>query len=700
MKYVLLILTICVWNISVSQTTQTADQIRQQMAKIRQTTNWDNPEEAKKATEEIKKLARQLTGGQPVITSGGNNQKAPDTKPGNFTVKTAITRENIVAIADRFYQRSYKTLDAISKNQFNLDFKAAENEKFSLKAVRRLTTAGALLITFGNDHHLACVYLTASLKAFPTDTLSANNFGGYLRIIDSTEVSLPVLLYANKLFNQSPVILTQIGCSYFELKDEKKAESYLKEALKYKPDFGQAHTALCELYIKQNRLQDAILELFAGVKGMGCSYKQASGSYAYLKQQADKAGGGNENSDSKEAFWDETRKQMDPQDALAPLVPDDSRIKIPAFGNCNMVQDWMEGGGYISATQAYSRFNSQLMSFVEQFQQVHKLQPNLPPNAILRDYPNERFALDCITEYFFHESKKEADKYQEAMEKIMKQVSDEADSYLQNKERYTKEYVSCWEGCGNDQYCIDECHRKYCSVECPAAVKFNLKLQGYYEDYREAFKNTVKNQEKVLDDLYAFSGQWFSKIQSEYWSRIYAYEIQRVALTIVGNAYVAYPQGFVFPAHNDCGTDCSLYANPYPIPPGEVAKKEPKGNNCPKDSKASLSMLVCSIDLECESFEFGCSAGAAFSIKRNFVNKSTTSFIGVGAEGGIGFVKGEAKAGFTFTKYDSGDTDTGFKGEVSATAGGPVRSGKNYEFTATVMEGARFEEKNVFGAGF
>ena len=49
-------------------------------------------------------------------------------------------------------------------------------------------------------------------------------------------------------------------------------------------------------------------------------------------------------------------------------------------------------------------------------------------------------------------------------------------------------------------------------------------------------------------------------------------------------------------------------------------------------------------------------------------------------------MKGEAKAGFTFTKYDNGETDTGIKGELSATVGGAARTGKNYEVTATVME--------------
>lgn len=60
MKYLLIVVMLLVWSVSQSQTTQTPEQIRAQMAKIRQTTNWDDPVAAKKANEEIKELARQL----------------------------------------------------------------------------------------------------------------------------------------------------------------------------------------------------------------------------------------------------------------------------------------------------------------------------------------------------------------------------------------------------------------------------------------------------------------------------------------------------------------------------------------------------------------------------------------------------------------------------------------------------------------
>ncbi len=76
-------------------------------------------------------------------------------------------------------------------------------------------------------------------------------------------------------------------------------------------------------------------------------------------------------------------------------------------------------------------------------------------------------------------------------------------------------------------------------------------------------------------------------------------------------------------------------------------------------------MAMCSIAFDCESVEFGCAAGAAFSLKKNFVNKSTTAFVGVGAEAGVGFCKSSGTAGFTMTRHANGDLDVGVKDEVT-----------------------------------
>lgn len=690
MKYFLMVLMVCFIGAAKAQTT---DQIRQQMAKIRQTTNWDDPAAAAKANEEIKKLAGQLTG-QPVKTN--TSKQNQENKPAIFQIKIPVSKESTIKIAERFFNRSYKALDIVLRTDFDTDFKAAEKEKFNLDAVRKLTTIGATYLTFGSDHNLACVYLASAVKAYPTDTLSVNNFGAYLRGIDSTAISIPVLLYAYELFSGSPVILTQLGNSYFEMNDFAKAESYYKKALEINPDFGQAHTSLCDLYIRQKRLQDAIVELFAGVKGMGCTYRQASNNFSYLKDQAEKSANAGS---AKEKFWEETKKQMNPPDALASLVPAYDRLKIPELIHPADVADWTEGGGYISGVQGYNSFHSQLLNFTVEFQQVQNEVPGLPQNAVLRDYPNERFALDCITEYFFRKSDKEADDFRYMADEYLEKAGKLAESYLGKKEVYAKDYVACVKGCGGDGYCLDECLRVFCTKECPSAIQYNKDLQGIYSEYDAQFLTTRDNQKDILDDLYEFSGPWFARIESPYWSKIYAYEIQRVALSIIGNTYTGYIQGFPFVAHNECGTDCSKFANPATRPPEEVDSKKPKGNECPPNRKMEFAIAVCSLGLDCESIEFGCAAGVAVSLKRNFEKKTTTGFLGAGFKGGAGFARAGIQAGMQVTVSDDNQIkDGGFKFDASASGGaGPVQVGATATGSFTVMTG--FKSNVDFGVG-
>lgn len=78
MRYVLIVLMFCLSAIVSAQNSQSADQIRQQMARIRQTTNWDDPAAAKKANEQIRELAKQLM-------SGGSQQTGAGTGSGSGT---------------------------------------------------------------------------------------------------------------------------------------------------------------------------------------------------------------------------------------------------------------------------------------------------------------------------------------------------------------------------------------------------------------------------------------------------------------------------------------------------------------------------------------------------------------------------------------------------------------------------------------
>jgi len=128
----------------------------------------------------------------------------------------------------------------------------------------------------------------------------------------------------------------------------------------------------------------------------------------------------------------------------------------------------------------------------------------------------------------------ESDDFKGGVEGIIEELKEDMNVYFENSERIQKQYETCAKDCGTDNYCLEECKRVYCTSECPAANIFNKKLQGHYEDYLGLLKIHVKTRRRYLRTSMNFSGQWFSKIESTYWSRIYAYEIQRIALTIIG----------------------------------------------------------------------------------------------------------------------------------------------------------------------
>lgn len=674
-------------------------------------------EEAKKLKEELLKSAGKMT----EQFKNQAEQKHIDVEISKTPPKTEL----IVQIADRFFNYSYKQLNAVEKSAFDNDYKVAKNNGFILEAVRSLCNKGSELITFGNNHNFACVYISAAVKSSPGDTLCVNNFGGYLRIIDSLKTSITVLLYANNLFSQSPVILTQIGCSLLELGDEIKGEKYLREALKYNPDFGQAHSALCEVYIRQGRLKDAILELFAGVKGMGASYSQAS--QQLMNIQMENAA----DSDSKDELWNEAKKQLDPtnpSDALAPLVPEVTRIQMPRFNYASKVEDWTLGGGQMSAMDAFQSFHKYVISFAETFQSVHKELPEIPEGAALRDYPNERFALDCITEMFMHFSNKESKIFHKIVDDIVLRIGDAKTRYIENLSRYQKEYlesmeictqqykscndncetykndteahIKCTNRCGEiNDVCSKEAYRNYCQQQCPNANEFNSILRVEYASYTAAFNQMVNKQKEFLDDLHGFSNPWFQKIYSPYWSKIYAYEIRRVALSIIENAYLYYPQFFDPPVNDECGSDCSVFSTPFRVSPEEVDKKNPDGNNCPEHTKFKIPLAICELGIDCESIEFGCSAIVAGSVKRNFKKKNTTLFVGVGVKGELGVISAGAKAGAVVVVNDNGEVDdVGGKMDVSVSGGiGAAKVGVSSSGSLTVMKG--FDSKVDFVGG-
>lgn len=104
MKYLLLVLSICIWSVVSSQTTQSPAQIRQEMVRIRQTTNWDDPTAAKKANERIRELAKKLMSGNAMGGGAGQQQQEGEKDSKDGQKMSELNQEMIDQKLDVFSQ--------------------------------------------------------------------------------------------------------------------------------------------------------------------------------------------------------------------------------------------------------------------------------------------------------------------------------------------------------------------------------------------------------------------------------------------------------------------------------------------------------------------------------------------------------------------------------------------------------------------
>jgi len=102
-----------------------------------------------------------------------------------------------------------------------------------------------------NDVSAAIYAITISATRDPADAITANNLGAAFKVARAYESALAVLLYADALQPDSPIILTNLGNVAFALGDGETAGRHYRAALDALPDHPPALTGLGSLALCQ-----------------------------------------------------------------------------------------------------------------------------------------------------------------------------------------------------------------------------------------------------------------------------------------------------------------------------------------------------------------------------------------------------------------------------------------------------------------
>jgi hypothetical protein len=503
---------------------------------------------------------------------------------------------------------------------------------------------------------------------FPRDTLIVNNFGATLRLMDSIQTSLPVLLYAKSLYPKAPVILTNLANTLFELYDDRSAEDLYKQALEINPDFSLARQGLVSVYLKRKNLGKALEELFKCAKGM---YSESMNNVHDNIKNHDKY------SPPKSPINEDAGTSANGSNQSNANTPADE-LRLPGFPDWGNIGELVYDKSIAKNKTKLDELNPtskivnkanrlRTMSYEQKVEIGKKL---LQPGKILNK--KSVFEIEIMEEYF-------KDRLADADRQYAKADSLESEEIGKSIEKISSEMESRAKSMGADidawqQYLIECCK----SITALNSKYFNA-WKGNARTRHQTYNNLLSTYwafcEKYLNQAYdlndfeelndkrkLFVSTYYGIIYNDYYFRQMTFGLSNIGAMA-----------------NEIG-ECPK--SPPPPPPIEKPGEEidfPEKNvpPCPfQQKKLSLGVGMCSAGIDCESVELECGEGLIGGAKWNYKNKELTAIVGIGAKADFGAgsasVSLEAKStvGVTFnSKNQIIDIGGSASAGVSATLG-------------------------------
>lgn len=521
--------------------------------------------------------------------------------------------------------------------------------------VAEVTTAAAAIAAPGASREIPVVLAARAVIAMPELPLAVNNFGAMLRLIGRLRDSVTVLLAAKKLDPQSPMVLTNLANSMYELGDSYAAESFYNKALMTAGDFGPALTGLGNIYMKRKDYRRALDVMLRGAQMGFCGAVKSACSEAMAGEYGDPG-----SIPPLPPPWQGGIK-------TAPSTPGGgagarSTFTVPQIANWSSiatVAGYMnEGFRKVEAEirREIAEGTAQLKQLAAEIQRASVQRRSAGGALCTISFENQVFHLRLIEEHF----KAIAGR---AMARALEEMrQDEAWS---DWEEIGERYVQRVEAAKTDPE-IEAAHAAFCKEASAFAQAQFAKNKGIWT---QLYSETAS----AAEDYWAFSQ---NVLDSIYDPLVYKREeINRRMSTYGMLAQIAGTGGLLaeLPViHSHCsrcgGTGRAVSESGSTNAPESSDKCPFKGGR-----KFALSLGPVEYKVDCSTVEVGVALIAAGSLKWNFKEKRVTSvFVGVGGQMGAGPLSLGTKWGTQLT-FDRDGSVSDIGGDWSSSMGvGPV----------------------------
>ncbi len=598
-----------------------------------------------------------------------------------------IAPNGLIQIAQRILDRYYNAGDMSEKLFIDKQFSQLDDKNGDPLTIAHQMSSSAVFVSgLGSSKNIPVAMAAKTASLFPRDTMIVNNFGAILRLTDSIQTSLPVLLYAKSLYPSAPVILTNLGNTLFELYDDRSAEYFYQRALSINPDFSLARQGLVSVYLKQKNLGKALDELFKGAKGMYSeSMKNVHENVKYHEKYSPPPSPLNEGTGSSTNPLSQSANENNAVDNLT----------LPGFPNWNNIGELVYDKSIESNLKKLNEMNptgkivkkANRLRSMSYEQKVEMGQNLLQPGKIVNQ--KSAFQIDLMEEYFktqldnANRQYAEKDSLQAAIfEKVMEDMA----SGIESKAKQMGSKLDLW--------------KNYLIEYCNTVTNQNAK---YFSDWKEIARTRHQTYNDLLSSYWIYCEQYLNNtydlndfeelndkrklfVSTNYSILYFDYTIRQTTFGMGNIAAMASEAG-----------DCPKSP---PQPPAvetngeEINSPEKNVPPCPfQNKKLTLGVGICSAGFDCETVEMECGEGLIGGGKWNYKNKELTAIFGVGAKANFGFkaasVSLEAKStvGVTFNSKNqiidvSGSAGVG----VSATLGN-LQANQSFGTNITAVTG-------------